>query len=108
MADIEFRISTGPYAGDYAIDVGDITANDVGDLLAQHGPDLDEVLMGGSARGTRAIAALIWVVRRRGNKGLSYRAIADHVTLAIVEPIGEPDTAGDTAGLPDPSPSADV
>lgn len=85
MADIEFRITDGPYKGNYEVDIGDITANDVGDLLAQGGPDLDMVLAGGAARGTRAIAAIVWVARRRGNKGLAYRAVAEHITFAVVD-----------------------
>lgn len=105
MADIEFRITEGPYAGVYTLDLHDITANDVGDLLSQHGPDLDEILTGGAARGTRAIAALVWVVRRRGNKGLAYRAVAEHVTLDIVDTVDDDDKESAEKSL-DPSPSA--
>jgi hypothetical protein len=106
MADIEFRINAGPYEGNYALDLGDITANDVGDLLAQQGPDLDAILVGDAAKGTRLIAALVWVVRRRGNRGLTYRAIADHITINIVEPVvSAGEAAVSPAGLVDPSQS---
>lgn len=108
MADIRFRISTGPYAGAYNIDLADITANDVGDLLAQGGPDLDDILVGAGSKGTRAFAAFVWVVRRRGSKGLSYRAVAEHVSIANVEPADDLEAAPapDTVGLLDPSNSA--
>lgn len=89
MADFAFRITDGPYAGKYEIDSGDITANDVGDLLAQRGPDLDEFLVGGAAKGLRAIAGLVWVVRRRGNKGLAYRMVAEHITLDVFAAIDD-------------------
>ena len=105
MADIEFAITAGPYAGNYSLDIGDITANDVGDLLAQHGPDLDAVLTGGGATGTRAIAGLVWVVRRRGNKGLAYRSVAEHITMAVIDAVPDEDAkaAGTAGGVPDPS-----
>lgn len=89
MADIEFRITEGPYVGVYQLDLRDISASDVGDLIAQGGPDLDGLLTGQGAKGTRAIAALVWVVRRRGSKGLAYRAVADHINMDIVDVVGD-------------------
>jgi len=105
MADIEFELTAGPYQGKYGIDLADITANDVGDLINQGGPDLDSVLAQQGAIGLRVIAGLVWIVRRRGSKGLAYRAVADHVNMSIFEPVeeGETATSGELAGLPDPS-----
>ncbi len=104
MADFEFRITEGPYIGEYAINVGDVTANDVGDLLSQGGPDLDDVFTGRIGGGSRAIAALVWVARRRGNKGLAYRAVAEHITFAVIDQASS--TAAEDPVVPDPSPSA--
>lgn len=108
MADIEFRISEGPYAGVYAVDVKDISANDVGDLLAQHGPDLDEMLSGRTAQGTRTFAALVWLVRRHGNKGLAYRAVAEHINMDIVEPVVDGENGESAEKSLHPSTSADA
>jgi len=104
MADISFRITSGPYAGSYDIDMGDITANDVGDLLAQDGPDLDAFFTNKAPMGLRAIAALVWIVRRRGSKGLAYRAVADHINMTVFEGAEEP--GEQPAGSLDPSNSA--
>lgn len=109
MADIEFRISDGPYKADYRIDMRDITASDVGDLINAGGPDLDAVFSGAGRPGTRVMAGLVWIVRRRGNKGLAFRAVADNINMDVIEQIEEP-VQGDAAasGLVDPSPSADA
>ena len=106
MADIEFKINAGPYAADYRIDMRDITASDVGDLINAGGPDLDEVFSGNGKPGTRVMAGLVWIVRRRGNKGLAFRAVADHINMDVIDQIEEP-AAGDASpsGLVDPSPS---
>ena len=107
MADIAFRLTAGPYAGNYEIDLADISAADVGDLLNAGGPDLDAMLTGSGSHGTRVIAGLVWVVRRRANKGLAYRAVADNVNINIFEPLEEPAEGGAVASeMPDPSPSA--
>lgn len=108
MADIEFQVTDGPYAGRYDIDFTDISAADVGDLVSQGGPDLDETLGGGKPPGLRTFAALVWMVRRRGSsKGLAYRAVAEHITRANVGPVEDGTAEAPAgAGLPDPSPSA--
>lgn len=107
MADIAFRLTAGPYAGNYEIDLADISAADVGDLLNAGGPDLDAMLTGSGSHGTRVIAGLVWVVRRRANKGLAFRAVADQVNIGIFEPLEEPVGGGAVASeMPDPSPSA--
>jgi hypothetical protein len=105
VADINFKIASGPYAGDYGIDLRDVTASDVGDLLNAGGPDLDAMFSGGGSPGTRVIAGLVWVVRRRGNKGLAYRAVADHISMDVIEPATEAPVGDDSSGLPDPSSS---
>ena len=105
MSDIEFKISAGPYAADYGIDLKDITASDVGDLINAGGPDLDDVFAGNGKPGTRVMAGLVWIVRRRGNKGLAFRAVADNISMDIIEPA----SAGDApaSALPDPSSSGE-
>lgn len=106
MAEIEFRVSTGPYAGDYRIDSADVNASDVGDLLAQGGPDLDAVLTGVAAKGLRMFAGLVWVVRRRGSsKALAYRAVADNLTFGMIEPLEDEKESAEK--LADPSRSED-
>lgn len=107
MADIDFKISGGPYAGTYGVDLKDITASDVGDLINAGGPDLDNVFSGGAKPGTRVMAGLVWIVRRRGNRGLAFRAVADHITFDVIESVEEP-SEGDasSSGLPDPTSSA--
>lgn len=103
MADIDFRITAGPYAGDYGIDLADVSASDVGDLINAGGPDLDDAFAGGSKPGTRVIAGLVWVVRRRGNKGLAFRAVADHINMGVIDAIAEAAPAGADAVVPGPS-----
>ncbi len=87
MADIEFSITGGPYKGDYGIDKGDISAVDVGDLRSQQGgPNLDAFLTGQAPLGLEAFAALVWLVRRRGgNRGLAYRAVAEHINFDVID-----------------------
>jgi hypothetical protein len=106
---IEFLITDGPYRGEYRIAVTDLTASDVGDLLNAGGPDLDELLFGGGGKpGTRAIAGLVWVVRRRGNKGLAFRAVSDTINMGVIEAIQEPEGDATASGSMDPSDSADA
>lgn len=109
MADYDFQITSGIYAGMYKIDPKDITASDVGDLLSQGGPDLDAIFTGKGSQGTRAIAALVWVVRRRGNRGLAFRAVADHINFDNIDMAPDNgETEADGPVLPDPSSSADA
>lgn len=87
-----FRITDGPYQGDYRISERDISASAVGDLIAAGGPDLDAAFAS-KAIGIRAIAGLVWMVRREGNRGLAYRAVADRVNMDNFE--GLPAETGD-------------
>lgn len=90
MADIEFAITAGPYAGNYSIDKGDISAVDVGDLRSQQGgPNMDGFLTGQAPLGLEAFAALVWLVRRRGNRGLAYRAVAEHINFDVIDVANE-------------------
>lgn len=107
MADIEFRITGGPYSGEYRIDLKDISASDVGDLLNAGGPDLDAAFAGGQSPGMRVMAGLVWCVRRRGNKGLAYRAVADHINMGVIDQLEPASGDADASGLPDPSISDD-
>lgn len=108
MADIEFRIVDGPYQGTYAINADEISANDVGDLMAQGGPNLDDVILGGEVKGIRAFAAFVWLVKRRASsKGLPYRQVAEHISFNSVKPIEADGTKESAETLPDPSSSAD-
>lgn len=108
MADLDFEVTDGPYAARYSLNWGDLTASDIGDVVAAGGPDLDAILFTKTApMGTRGFAALVWIVKRRANKGLAYRMVADTINPTNVRDVEEPDAAG-TAGLPDPSSSADA
>ncbi|HVV37583.1 MAG TPA: hypothetical protein VHC63_13320 [Acidimicrobiales bacterium] len=103
MPDITFRVTSGPFAGAYRVSPSDITASDVGDLLAQGGPDLDAILLGDGPKGARMFAGLAWLVRRRGSsKGLAFRAVSDAINFDIVEPIGD-DEEESAEKLEDPS-----
>lgn len=106
MADIEFTITGGPYAGRYEIDKGDISAVDVGDLKSQQGgPNLDAFLTGQAPLGLEAFAALVWLVRRRGgNRGLAYRAVAEHINFDVIDTTEMSEESAEK--LPDPSTSA--
>jgi hypothetical protein len=107
VADIDFKISGGPYAGTYGVDLKDITASDVGDLISAGGPDLDAIFSGGGRPGTRVMAGLVWIVRRRGNRGLAFRAVSDHISMDVIQPVEEPASGDATASaLPDPTSSA--
>lgn len=106
MADFEFQITDGAYQGVYRIDARDLTAADVGDLLAQGGPDLDLALSSGNV-GARVAAGLVWIVKRHNGAKVAFRAVADAVNFGNIAPVSEPAEADGASapGLPDPSSS---
>lgn len=105
MADFEFKITSGPYAGSYAVDRSDITATDIGDCIAQGGPDLDAVMLGQAPTGARFFAALVWITRRRNSsKGIALRMISDTVSFDNIDASGDEKEPAEKPT--DPSPDA--
>jgi hypothetical protein len=80
----------------YEMSPGDFTAVDAGDFRRQMGISLGEAFSSGQAD-IDIVAALVWLVRRRTNRGLAFRAVAETITYDSIEP------ADDT----EPAPAAD-
>ncbi|MDQ3107511.1 MAG: hypothetical protein M3Q68_06855 [Actinomycetota bacterium] len=86
---VPFRVTTGPYAGDYEVDVDDLTASEVRRFRDATGQALQRALTEGIDVDT--FAGLVWLVRSRSgaNRGLAFQAVADAITRRSVEPLDE-------------------
>lgn len=98
MADFEFRVTGGPYEGRYSVDLVDLSAVDSRDFRQAIGTPLSEVVAAGGGD-LDVLAALVWLTRRRGNRGLPFAAVADHLTYGNVEQVD----ADDSVESPDPT-----
>lgn len=83
-----FRITDGPYAGDYDIDPEDFTGSEVNRFRQAVGVSMTEGLSGTSID-LDSICGLVWLIRSRTSKGLAYAAVADNVTRRAFQPIDE-------------------
>lgn len=86
---VPFRVTAGPYAGDYEVDVDDLTASEVRRFREATGQSLQAALTTGIDVDT--FAGLVWLVRSRAgnNKGLAFQAVADNITRRSIEPLDE-------------------
>lgn len=84
MSDFDFKVTSGPYAGEYRIDLADLTGTDARDFRQAIGVTLAQVVSAGGGD-LDTMAALVWLARRRTNKGLPFAAVADNMTYGNVE-----------------------
>lgn len=86
---VPFRVNGGPYAGEYEVDVDDLTASEVRRFRDATGQALQQALTTGIDVDT--FAGLVWLVRTRSsaNKGLAFQAVADNITRKQIEPLEE-------------------
>lgn len=105
-ATLKFKITDGPYAGDYDIDPNDFTGTEINRFRQAVGISLDTGLsMGANGVDLDVMCGCVWLVRSRTAKALPFAAVADNVTRGDFEPLGEDDPVdGDPA---DPTGSAD-
>lgn len=90
MADaklITFKLTDGPYAGDYAVDPEDFTASEMGEFRKALGFPLESI--GATNMGIDVLAGLVWLTLRRRTKGLAYGAVADSFTSKTLEVVTE-------------------
>ena len=80
----------------YAINFEDLTAADSGDFRRAVGMPLSAVFRDGEAD-LDAIAGLVWLVRRRGQRNLAYASVAESLTYGNVSLETEDDAAAPDA-----------
>jgi hypothetical protein len=71
----------------YEIDFEDFTAADAGDFRRAVGIPLSAIFVAGTAD-LDGIAGLVWLVRRRGDRKLSYHSVAEALTYGNVDMAG--------------------
>lgn len=106
MADIDFTVTDGPYAGRYQIDFADLTGRDSADFRRALGIPLSQVMQQKSAD-VDALAALVWLTRRRMNRALPFEAVADAITYGNVQETPS-DAPAEEADPTDPLSSGDA
>lgn len=74
MADFDFAVTDGPYAARYEIDMKDLSGVDILDTRKILGVGLIQAATSGIDIDVASV--LVWLVRRRGNKGLAFQAVA--------------------------------
>lgn len=89
MAEITFKITDGPYEGDYAIDIEDFTATELGLFRKAVGFPLESIAENGV--GIDVLAGLVWLTQRRRpkQKGLPFEAVADTIRTKNLEVVSE-------------------
>lgn len=95
-----FRVTDGPYAGDYDVDPDDFTGSEANAFRAAVGCSLQAALSAGGID-VDSFAGLVWIVRRRQSRALPYQAVADNITRRSIQPASEDEEADQT----DPSSS---
>lgn len=82
-SEITFKITDGPYAGDYSIDPEDFTATELGQFRKAVGFPLETI--GTAGVGLDVLAGMVWLVRRRSSRGLAFEAVADTIRTKNLE-----------------------
>lgn len=85
----------------YEVNFEDLTAADSGDFRRAVGLPLSAVFRDGEAD-LDAIAGLVWLVRRRGDRKLSYYSVAETLTYGNVS-LDEDETAADAEDADSPN-----
>lgn len=85
---VPFTVTDGPYAGDYEVDVDDLTASEVRRFRDATGQALQHAL---EACDVDTLAALVWLVRTRSSasRALPFQAVADNITRRSVTSLEE-------------------
>lgn len=73
----------------YDITVDDLTAADAGDFRRAVGMPLSSVFANAGMVDVDVLAGLVWLARRRQQKGLSYHSVAETLTYGNVQPVLE-------------------
>lgn len=85
---VPFKVTSGPYEGEYEIDVDDLTASETLRIRQTLGVPLQTALAQPDAE---LMAVLVWIVRTRGSqaKGLAFQAVADNITRKQIAPLDD-------------------
>lgn len=101
---LRFKITTGPYDGNYDIDPDDFTGTEVNRFRQALGLSITAGLAGGTVD-LDVLCGLVWIVKSRQAKGLPYGAVADNVHRSAID-LHDEDAATEDDPL-DPTPSGD-
>lgn len=103
MADFEFSVTSGPFqATPYEIDMKDLSGVDVLDARKVLGIGLVQAASQGMD--IDVVSVLVWLVKRRANRGLAFNAVADSINYGNVDFDVKAPSAGE-AGSVDPTTS---
>ena len=85
---VPFKVLSGPYEGEFEVDVDDLTASETLRIRQVLGVPLQEALRSPDAE---LMAVLVWVIRTRSsaNRGLPFQAVADNITRKQIGPLDE-------------------